>query len=402
MQTIRRLCAIEERYPGTDAERRAANALVAEIEARGRRARVEPTYVHPQWALVHGAHVALAVAGSLIAIASPPLGFALLLAAAVSTYLDLNTRFYLLRRLFFQRASQNVLSRGRRLAAPARVVICAHYDAGRTGYVYGECALRIAARLSARARVLLGPMRIVFWSMAALVPLLGARMAGLNAEWLSLLQLLPTTVLIVSGVLLIDIALSDVVPGANDNASGVAVAIELAAALDRDEPPNLDVWLLLTGGEECLAEGMREFVRAHRGELERESTYFVAIDSVGFGRVHYGVAEGAAVSYPMDSRLIALCDAIATADREGAARFAAAPIAHSFISDALPPQLAGYPSIFLTGLDERGLPPATCHTPADTPDTIDERSLLDTHDFARELVRQIDRDVARRLGQPVV
>jgi hypothetical protein len=402
MQTIERLCAVEGRWAGTDAERRAAGELVELLESGGRRAKLESTYVHPQWALVHAAHCAIAVGGSLVAIASPPVGFALVLAAAVSTYLDLNTRFYLLRRLFFRRASQNVVSRGRRLEAPARVVLCAHYDAGRTGYVYGERSVRLAARLSPGLRVLLGPMRIVFWSIALLVPVLGARMAGLEASWLSLVQLAPTMLLVVSGVLLLDIALSAVVPGANDNASGVAVAIALAATLDREPPSNLDVWVLLTGAEECLGEGMREFVRAHRGDFDRDSTYFLAIDSVGFGRVHYETSEGLAVSYAMDARLIALCEAIATADREGEDRFKAGPVASPMLSDALPARLAGYPAILLTGLDERGLPPATYHTPQDTPERIDERALVDAHDFALELVRQIDRDVARRIERPVV
>ena len=35
-------------------------------------------------------------------------------------YLDLNGRFYLLRRLFFRRASQNVVSPGAEPEAPAR------------------------------------------------------------------------------------------------------------------------------------------------------------------------------------------------------------------------------------------------------------------------------------------
>jgi peptidase M28-like protein len=401
MQTIQRLCSFEGRYPGTDAERRAAGDLAAQLEAGGRRAKLESTYVHPQWSLVHAAHVAIAVAGSLVAIASPPAGFALVLFAAVSTYLDLNTRFYLLRRLFFRRASQNVVSRGRRTDAPARVVLCAHYDAARTGYVYGERSVRLAAGLSPRLRVVLGPMRVIFWSIALLVPVLGARMAGVDAGWLSIVQLLPTVALIVAGVLLLDIALSDIVPGANDNASGVAVAMALAATLDRDPPPNLDVWVLLTGAEECLGEGMREFVRAHRGDLDRDSTYFLAIDSVGFGRVHYETSEGLAVSYAMDPRLIALCEAIAAADREGEDRFRAAPIAHSFLTDALPPTLAGYSSIALIGASDKGLPPPSYHTLDDTPDRIQPESLVLFHDFALELVRQIDKDVGRRLERVI-
>ena len=78
----------------------------------GRRVEIEPSYVHPQYSLAIGLHVALAIAGSLVALLSPALGFALVLFAALSLYLDQSTRLYLLRRLLFRRASQNIVSPG--------------------------------------------------------------------------------------------------------------------------------------------------------------------------------------------------------------------------------------------------------------------------------------------------
>ncbi|MDX6663732.1 MAG: hypothetical protein QOG09_1834 [Solirubrobacterales bacterium] len=398
MQRIERLCSFAGRYPGTDAERRAANDLAGQLRGAGRRVEIEPTHVHPQWALVHAAHLALAIAGSLVAIASPAAGFVLVLLTATSLYLDLNSRLYLLRRLFFRRASQNVLGRGRRPEAPARIVISAHYDAGRTGAVYGERATRIAARLPRAARVVLAPMRIVFWSLALLVPLLGARLAGIDASWLAAIQLVPTVVLIVAFVALLDIALSPVVTGANDNASGVAVAMALEEALAEEPPSQLDVWLLLTGGHECLGEGMRSFVREHADELAEAPTYFLVLDAVGSGDVHYATSEGLAVSYQLDLRLAQICEAIATADRESENRFRAVATASGSLTDALPASQAGHPAIALVGAAGPGLPPPHHHSRSDTPDRIDPGALERFHDFALELVRQIDRDTDRRLG----
>jgi hypothetical protein len=173
---------------------------------------------------VHAVHCLLGIAGSLVSLQVPPLGFALVLAGALSMYLDLNTQLYLVRWLFFRRASQNVLSRGRRPDAPGRVILCAHYDSAQGGRAFDPRTVRRAARLQARVPFPIGPFRIVFWSLAALLPILGARMAGVEADWLSLIQLVPTLVLIVAAFLLVDVALSDVVPGANDNASGVGAA----------------------------------------------------------------------------------------------------------------------------------------------------------------------------------
>ena len=132
LQVIEQLCSFEGRGPGTDAERRAANWLAERLRRMGRRVEVEPTYVHPQYSLAIALHVALAIAGSLVALLSPAPGFALVLFAAFSLYLDQSTRFYLLRRLLFRRASQNIVSPGPSPGAPARVVLSAHYDAART------------------------------------------------------------------------------------------------------------------------------------------------------------------------------------------------------------------------------------------------------------------------------
>jgi hypothetical protein len=126
MEVIRELCSFERRLAGTDAERRAANRLAERLRDSGRPVEVEPTYVHPQFGLVHAAHCLLGIVGSLVAVAVPALGFGLVLFAATSMYLDLNYRFYLLRLLFFRRASQNVVSAGKAGNPSARLVITAH------------------------------------------------------------------------------------------------------------------------------------------------------------------------------------------------------------------------------------------------------------------------------------
>ena len=96
---VEELCSFEGRGPGTDAERRAGNMLAGRLGRLGRRVEIEPLHCHPNYALVHAITVVAAIAGSLIATSQPAVGFALVLAAATSMYLDVNTRFYLARRL---------------------------------------------------------------------------------------------------------------------------------------------------------------------------------------------------------------------------------------------------------------------------------------------------------------
>jgi Peptidase family M28 len=398
-ELIEELCSFEGRWPGTDAERRAANRLAERLRGSGRKAQIEPIYVHPEYSLVIAAHVLLAIAGSLIALASGAVGFVIVLFAATSLYLDQNTRLYLLRSLFFRRASQAVVSPGAKPSAPARLILSAHYDAAKTGLVFGPRSTRAAKGLSETARLLLGPIRLIFW--AGIVPLLAvsaARMAGVDTTWLSLFQLLPTVVLLITLALLIDIALSGIVPGAYDNASGVAAVLSVAQQLDADRPRNLDVWVVLPGAEECNCEGMARWIAANRKKLDAENTYFLNLDSVSFGDPHYLVSEGAIVSYRLDRRMLELCEAIAEADRENGNRYRALPIRIPFHTDALPANTRRLRAISLIGA-EGGVGPPYYHTHEDTPDKLDEEAMTRAVEFTLELVRQIDRDVGRGLPE---
>ena len=396
MELIRELCSFEGRGPGTDAERRAGNMLSDRLRRIGRRAELEPTYVHPNYALIHALHVTIAIAGSVAATAQPAIGFALVLFAATSTYLDLNTRFYLVRNLFFRRASQNVVSPGNNPEAPLRVILVSHYDAARSGYVFGERSLRLARRLGERARLFLGPWRLIFWGgMTPLLPILGARMAGVDAQWLSVLQLFPTLLLIVSGFLLVDIALSRIVPGAYDNASGVAAVLSAAEELRVEPPSNLDLWVLLTGGEECLDEGMRAWVRANRGSLDRERTVIINVDSVSYGSIAYELSEGAVISHPMDGELIELCEALSAAGQSEAGGAPARPIRSPVTTDAVAACIRGLRAITITSLNE-GLPPPWYHTHEDTPDRVNATSMTRATEFVLALVRLLDREAGRR------
>ncbi len=397
MEVIEELCSFDGRLAGSDAERRAANRVAERLRKQGRRVEVESTYVHPQLGLNLALHCALGLAGSLVGVGVPEVGFAIVLVAATSLYLDLNARFYLLRRLFFRRVSQNVVARNPSSRADNRLLICAHVDTAKTGMIYKPRRLDRFVRLWRFLGLEVTPPRLIFWSLAILVPILGARAAGLDNNGIALLQLLPTLVLLLACFGLIELETSPVVPGANDDASGVATALALAEELDRKRPRNLDVWVVITGGEECLFEGMRSFLRRHADELKPRSTWIVNIDSVGRGDLRYATGEGLAVGFDFRSRLTQICEAIAEADtNDGENRYRASAIKHGFATDALAARVRKLPATTITCVEPKAVVPANYHLPSDVPAAIDPDALARAHDFTLAVIHALDADLGRK------
>lgn len=393
-EDVEAICAFDGRLAGTDAERRASKELASRLSGPAREASTESIYVQPQWAVVHLIHCALATIGSVLAAITPPVGFALVLVSAASAYGDLTGRRYLLRRIPFRRASQNVVSsaRGGAPGSP-RVILVANVDAARTGVAYTGLLNRIGDAAARSLPVTASPTRIWFWSIALLLPPLGARMAGIDVGWLAALQLPQTLVLIVAAFLLGEIALSPASPGANANASGVAAVLEALRRLDGDRPSALAVDALILGGGETTMEGMRAYLRQHRKALDRERTWFVSLESVGRGDPRYFASQGLAISLPMDPELLGICEALSEADSETPR---AEPLRDGRTSAACVARTLGFRAIPITCREPGRALPEYHHTPADTPANVDPGSIEAAASFAVDAVRLLDRDVARR------
>jgi acetylornithine deacetylase/succinyl-diaminopimelate desuccinylase-like protein len=284
LQEIEELVAFEARGPATDAERRAAGHLVGRLRSLGREAATEPIRVFPNYALTHVIHALLGIVGSVLSISSPLAGTLIVLFAAVSAALDLTGTLSPVRRITGARASQNVVSREDGGGRPGTLILSAHYDAARSGAVFGR---RITERRASFGKLIRRPIGLFepyFWSLIVLLACCTIRLVGLEGFVLTVVQFVPTIVLIVAVPLFADIALSGVVPGAADNASGVATVLRLAERYG-DDLDHFDVWVLLPGAEEGLLLGMRAWMRKHRRELDRARTIFLNVDMVGTGTV---------------------------------------------------------------------------------------------------------------------
>ncbi|MEA2216726.1 MAG: hypothetical protein QOK19_2287 [Solirubrobacteraceae bacterium] len=390
---IERLVGFENRQAGTDAERRAANDLAAQLRGLDRDAEVEPIVVRPRWYIAHLIHALLAIAGSAISVNNALAGTILVAVAAIATIGDITGRLPITRLITGRRASQNVVST-ERTSRPGTLILSAHYDTARGGAAYGKTD-ELRAALGHRLKRPIGPAEPFAWSILLLLAATIARLAGLDGPLLSAVQFVPTVVLIVSLPYLADVALSGAVPGANDNASGVATVLRLAERYG-ETLDHLDVWLVFTGAQEPGALGMTAWLRRHKGELDPESTIVLNVDEVGHGTIRYATKEGPLTAPRQHRQLTSLCDQIAEEDA-GEGRYGARPVTARHPGDAYAARARGIPAITISTAGALDRAPHH-HRPADTPDQIDDQALDRAFRFCSELIELIDERIGPEIA----
>jgi hypothetical protein len=291
----------------------------------------------------------------------PLAGFALVALATVSAFGDLTGSFHLVRLLTGARASQNVVS-DEDTGKPGLLVLVAHYDAPRGGMLLDP-------------RLRLWPV-VFLWSLVVIAACALLRVLGLEATWLTIIQFIPTVILIAACPLFVDVALSQPREGLNDNASGVATVLRLAEQYG-GRLEHFDLMVVFTGGSAHFALGMRDWLRRHRAELELEATAFISVDAVGAGTPHYATKEGPVLTSRLHPTLVKLC-----ADDE-----AGAPFVSRELSDAYAARAAGLPAIRISSRSDKGA----------VADEVDTDALARSYEYLSGLVERIDGEIGPRL-----
>jgi hypothetical protein len=275
------LCSFAGRGACTDAERRSALWLHDELRGRRLEPFVETHWVRPQRWAVLAIGCLLCVAGSLLSVPLPVAGLAAAGLGALSLAVEALGWVGPVRLLFPRRATQHVLTAVPELGPTAvpelgptavpelgptagsdlgptsgsrvPLVIAAAYDAPRRGLVLNERWRALLRRVPRATPAACG---------ALVAAAAGARVAEVEGGWLGAVQLVPTIVLLVAFAAAVDVALSAWAPGANDNASGVAVALAVFRELEREPPRALAPALLLVGAGHAVPRSVRAHLRA--------------------------------------------------------------------------------------------------------------------------------------------
>jgi hypothetical protein len=366
---------IGPRRPTSKAERAAAELMRERLEDAGIPARLEGFHGYSTFAAPFAVILGLALAPAILPARRRRLRSLLALAAAAGLVSEGGLVRTPLSTLLSRRPSQNVVAEIEPEGPPRRTVcLVCHLDSSRSGLMFHPRVVRF-----------LNPALRAFSAACltqALEPLFGGSRPGRRA--LAAARAAP---LLAAALLLERELRGQDVPGANDNASGVAVVARLG--LEHVAKPLKDTRLvvLMTGCEESGLLGSQAFLRSH----DTAGWQFVNFDNVG-GRstLRYVQREGVGIRWDADPGLIGLAERIRSERPELGLVPSEGPIGLTYdVSGVL--ARGGRGITFVAG--DNGVIP-NYHWPTDTTENVDPDSLDRAIEVGREMLAAIDRGEA--------
>ncbi|ORA07502.1 hypothetical protein BST14_27435 [Mycobacterium arosiense ATCC BAA-1401 = DSM 45069] len=228
-------------------------------------------------------------------------------AVAASYELDVSGRSHWLRRLLPAKAGVSVTGRIALSGDPSSgdaksdktLVLVAHHDAAHNGIVWHRRTVALNRMLSERTGETMPTHLPALMAMAANI--LPMRSIRVSAQFF----------LGVVALAAIQSMRSYTTPGASDNATGVAAALEVADRLRSRHLPDMEVVLVFPGGEEVGNTGMRAWAHRYAKQFDPARTLVVGLDSLGSGG-HLVVARREGLSGRMDPHDVQFASRVAT------------------------------------------------------------------------------------------
>jgi peptidase M28-like protein len=368
------------RPSASEGERRAAEWLVERFAELGAEARIEAEPAHGTYWWPLGLGAALGALGGVAALRGRRLlGTVLGAVGAAGIADDFPPRQRRLRRPLPSRTTYNVVCELGPADAERTMVVVAHHDAAHSGLVFHPALPKVADRLGLvegqdtspplMAPVIGGPI------LAALGALTGRRLFAKLGILLGL----------GSAAAMADIGLRQTVPGANDNGTGVIALLAVASRLVEEPPKDLRVILLSAGSEESFSEGIKAFGERHFPRLPRQSTFFLALDSIGSPHLLVLRGEGFLKMREYSPRALELMDGLA--EELGIWLFPNLRLHNG--TDGLEPLAAGYETAALCGCTDLKQP-ANYHWPNDLAENVEFETLGDGVRLIEAAIRRLD------------
>ncbi len=263
--------------------------------------------------------------------------------------------------------------------AKGHVIVGAHYDSisarRRLFSGYGSYVLGIVALLG----IVLFSIFIITVSILTLV--------GVEVAFADPVKLIWSSIIVVVFLPSVITGEGNESSGAVDNASGVAVVLELARVFAQEKPQHLRLSFIAFAAEEKMLLGSVSYLRRHRIELDSSNTYVIVFDSPAFrGSFGYNKNFGfpPRETAPYLNKLI----------RESAATLGIEVRAIGLAGtagDHVPFVESGFHATGIGTMSKDLL--NVIHTKNDTLESVDIRNLEAAGIIGQELIHRIDRDL---------
>ena len=378
-----------ERPSASEGEREAAAWIAGKFGELGLDAEIEVESAHGTywWPIAVG--LAAGLAGSLAAANGKRVLGGLLGAAGLAAIArEFPPHERPVRRLLSQKETYNVVATLGPEDASRTVVLVSHHDAAHSGLVFHPGIPDAVSKT--------GLFKVIDTSPMLMAPVLAGPALAAASALTGSPGLGKAGAVFSAGsmVSMADIALRDVVPGANDNGTAVVALIELARRFSEDPPADTRLVLLSSGSEESFSEGMQAFGKRHFGRLPTDSTFFINMDTIGSPHLCVLRGEGFLKMYEYPEEALRLADR--TAAEEGIALYPNLRIRNG--TDGLEAIAAGYPVVSICSCTEHKQP-ANYHWPNDTAENVDLGTVEEAIELAEAMVRRLDADWDRALSQ---
>lgn len=381
---IGELCILKNRASGSKNERKAAEHVYQVMRNIGLVAKIEEfkSQQRMTWELV--SIMAFFIIEVALYFFLPILSIVVGLIGMVLFWGYFTRRFKPLAPLFRHSASWNVAGCLKNSNATYKIIFTAHHDTARSGPLWNPKTVA-----NFRLNFLIGFFILILLQILTILKLFAvdAFIFKLLIIIMGIYVLGNITMLLISGLK------GELVQGASDNASGVAVMLDLAARLKNLSFPEIEFWFVSTGSEEVGAVGMENFMKTYAEEFTRDNSYFINFDNLGKGTPHFFLGEGMLNFYKFSKELIAAAEKAAQLKQFRTITPAKYKIAYT---DAIIPAGKGYQAILILALDERDLIP-NWHWHTDTIENVDMAVPQLASDFALELVNNLYEILKARL-----
>ncbi|MHA2031386.1 MAG: M28 family peptidase, partial [Candidatus Kariarchaeaceae archaeon] len=311
-----------------------------------------------------------------------------LLAIAIFFFYTENDNWPTVSRIMPKQSSQNVIGKikaqKRRLGT---VLLIAHMDTSRADSAHNP------SRVAGFRKLVLGNLILyctifILFSLGQIIDVLIFNLTLMEIVWyISLLLAIPV---VYSYVLAVTRqSLSEMVVGANDNTSGVAVVLELMNLVSKNPLQNTEVISVLTGCEESGCGGILEFLKEY-GSQYRED-FYLNFDNIGAGNPIFASKEGIFFRHHANKNLLQLARLVQKENPN--IKIKEQPFRAGY-TDGTAAMVRGYKVLSFLALNEDGVPPHW-HWKTDTVENLEEEVIISVKDFGVKLIKKIDEDFVK-------